>query len=150
MINAGSFGLKPIRVTIIPAHSGEIMASYLFTPGLNQYPYFERFSVWCDAYRHLKKNDLETKLRNKLFISRMLACVFFIACTGMIRLPFFNDLPIVRIGTPILLSLIGTLLGTSIILVLSFRQQNFLNKKVGEHLLERNRKKGLPLPKNAG
>lgn len=122
------------------------MAGYLFTPGLNQYPYFERFSVWCAAYRELKKNDLETKLRNKLYFSRMLACVFFMSGTTMIRLPFLNELPIVGIGAPILL----TLLCTIATLVLVFRQQSFLNQKVGQYLQKRGRKKGMPLPETVG
>ena len=126
------------------------MAGYLATPGLNQYPYFDRFSVWCAAYRDLKKNDLETQLRIKLFQSRMVACVLLMLGTTMARLPFLNEWPIVRIGIPILFALLGAIVGTTVILVLSFRQQNFLNQKVGEYLQERNREKGLPLPKSAG
>ena len=57
---------------------------------------------------------------------------------------------IVRIGIPILLAVLGAIIGTIVILVLSFRQQSFLNQKVSEYLQERNCEKGLPLPKNAG
>ena len=118
------------------------MAGYLLTPGLKNYPYHSRFSIWCAAYRFLLNSDLETQLRKKIYVTRILLCVTLMIAAAPLGFFLARVHPLVGIVFPIAITLATTLA----ILLLACRHQYFLNRKIDTLLRDMRYKESFVLP----
>jgi hypothetical protein len=104
------------------------LQTYTSTPGLERYPQQERFAAWRAVHKHLMRNDPPYLKRFFRFISSIfwLTCIFMAATIGVGYLPLG--------GMGIVLEIFVPTFYVATVVLLSFRQQHFMNQSIGNCL----------------
>jgi hypothetical protein len=100
------------------------LQTYTSTPGLERYPQHERAATWREAHKQLMKDDPEYRKRFHAYLSSVicLSCVVPGVC--------FFGLGVIGVALDISL----TLCLVAAVVWLAFRQQHFMNQRVGLYL----------------
>jgi multisubunit Na+/H+ antiporter MnhB subunit len=97
------------------------MPSYTSTPGLDRYPEQERFAVYRATHRRLMRED-------GAYQRRWSAYVAGIVCTSVVPFAGFWGAP------GLLFSGLCVMAGVCAVVYLAFRQQEFMNRRIGDVL----------------
>lgn len=97
--------------------------TYNATPGLERYPAADRFAVWKGAHKQLRLVDAQYRRRFHAYAAAIicLSCILATTCLG-----------VGVVG--IVIDLVLTVCLAGAIVYLAFRQQHFMNRRIGEYL----------------